>query len=203
MVLLIKAIDEVIESRAELRSEVELFVEFSADRYIILFLEVEFYVHVEFQQFFHLDFIAGGGFVDSEIFDSEVDIWEVVVVSFVEVAELDPLIDEAQRDVLVFYFVGFEFIEVEGPPGFVHHFSVCLSAADYDIYDHEDYEGDVEGVAKGETCPAPSIEGIYSAFDGVGIVDLNFIDEDPLGQDGAEEAQKEKFEDESGYVSPF
>lgn len=74
-------------------SESESFVQFLAHSHIVVFIKVELNIHVKFHQFLHLNFVASiGEFLYSEIFDSDVHIWQFIVISIIEVSQSNPFV---------------------------------------------------------------------------------------------------------------
>jgi hypothetical protein len=78
------------------------------------------------------------------VLDSNVDVGKLLVVSAVEVSQLDPFVHQPQRNlVAIFLVLGYLFVVVD-PSSFVHELPVVLLAPLNDINDGQHNETQIE-----------------------------------------------------------
>ena len=120
-------------------------------------MEVEVSVHEELYSFEEVDVIVPSVLDQFVVLDADVDVGEGLLVAVVQVAQLHPLVHQAQRDLVLFLLILNYLLVVVDPPGLVHVLSATLpEGLDY-VDDHEDDEAEVEAPYESEAKPAKAV----------------------------------------------
>ena len=160
VVFVVKVVHQLVEAFAQFFSEGEPFIEFPPNTDIILLTEIVFDIHKHLEQLFHLYFVGVGvrDFCDPIVLDAYVNIWELIIVSFVQISKSHPIVDNPERDIFVLFLILFEFVVVVDSSGLVHHLSVGHFASPVNINDIQHNETDIKEEAHSKANPSESVK---------------------------------------------
>lgn len=154
-------IHEAVDGFAGLLAEFDFLADFPAGGGIVLPVVVQIRIQVELCNFVHLNIEVFSVPDQFEVLHADVDVRQLLDVSLVEVAQLDPAVHEVQRYLLVVALVARYLVVVVDPPRLLHQLPVGVPEPLRDIDEEQHHKSDVEGEDQREACPSDIVVEPY------------------------------------------
>lgn len=136
------------------------------------------------------------------VLNSNVNIWERLLVTIVQISHFDPTVHQTQRNLLIFLLIIIYFVIIVDSSSFIHHVSVGLFEPQTDIDYAKDDEPNVKNPHTYESEPSQVIKHSDVHRNSIRVIENYLLKDKCVSKYCNKHNEGDKLQTESKDVSP-